>query len=257
MQRAAEDAVEAAREAGDDTALVIALHFAALPYIVAAPDGAAHRLQAALEIAHSLGDRRLTQLLEAFMAVTSLAAGDVERGVAGAEAVAEAVEGDGYEVFIANWAAWIATLIAEDTERNRYWTERQRDYLSRVGLVETWLSIWSMALSSAMEGEDIHEQLYRARLRADREGIESANDAVLALALIERIAGRPAAATELLGVITGRALNNTAHYVLYRALRRALRTKLGTEEFDACMNRGANVSPEIVLREHGLSISAP
>lgn len=257
MNRAAEEAIEAAEAAGDDTTLVIGLHFAALPHIVAAPRVAAQRLQAALEIAHSTSDRRLTQLLEAFAAVTSVAAGDVERGVAGAEAVAEAVEGDGYEVFIANWAAWLATLIAEDTERNRYWTDRQRDYIAGVGLVETWLTIWSMALSSAMQGEDIHEQLFRARLRADREGTESATDAVLALALVERVAARPSAAAELIGVVTGRALNNTAHYVLYRSLRRALRTQLGAEEYHACMNRGADVSPEAVLREHGLAISAP
>ena len=257
MHRAAEDAIAAARTAGDDSALVIALHFAALTPIVAAPDVAAQQLQAALEIAHPLGDRRLTQLLEAFIAVTSLADGDVERGLAGAEVVATAVEGDGYDVFIANWVAWIATLIAEDTERNRYWSDRQRDYLSRVGLAETWLSIWSMALSSALEGEDVHEQLYRARLRADREGVESATDAVLALALIEHIAGRPAAAAELLGVVTGRALNNTAHYVLYRTLRRSLRTQLGAEEWAASKNRGTNISPESVLLEHGLSISAP
>ena len=100
------------------------------------------------------------------------------------------MSGDGYEVFLANWSAWTATLVREDAERLRHWTDRQRHYLSRVGLPETWLSMWSMALSSVLEGEDVHERLFEARLRADREGLQSATDTVLALAMIARHEGR-------------------------------------------------------------------
>ena len=256
MQRAAEDAVELARIAGDAEALVIALHFEALPYIVAAPEDAASRLRHALGIADDLDDPRLAQLLEVFAAVAALADGDVGGGVERAEEVAHATEGDGYQVFIANWAAWMATLISEDAEALRHWTDRQRDYLALVGLRETWLTIWSMALSSAMEGEDVHIRLRQARLRADREGLQSATDTVLALAMIARFEQRPRDAAGLLGVVTGHALNNTAHYVLYRTLRGALRAQLGPGEVEDLMRRGSTMSMDSVLEDHDLSLTS-
>ncbi len=254
-------AVEHARSLHDDPsgdadppAHVVIGHFEALAYIVAEPPIAAEKLAAVRTVAESCRSSQLVDLVDAFTAVTVLADGDVARSVALAEEVAGRVDGDGYEVFIANWAAWIACLIAEDGPRLRRWTDRQRQYLLRVGLRETWLTIWSMALSSAVEGEDVLERLRIARRRADREGLESAADAVLALSVIERLAGRPDRAAELLGAVTGHRLNNTAHYVLYRSLRRALRDQLGAERLDAAMHAGSGRPLDDILDAGGLSL---
>ena len=256
MQQAAESAVARARDAGDDGALAIALHFEALPYIVAAPEEAVGRLGEAQTAAASFGDARLTKLVDAFAVMAALAGGEIDRGVEMTDRFDE-LTGDGYEVFITNWVGWMVGLVSEDLGRLRFWTDQQRLYLSTIGLMETWLTMWSMSLSSAMEGEDVHDRLHRARLRADREGLESASDAVLALALIARREDRPHDAAELLGTITGLPLNNAAHYVLFRTLRRSLQTELDADELRSAMERGAGTDPESVLVEAGLSTTSP
>jgi predicted ATPase/class 3 adenylate cyclase len=256
MSRAITDALSLADAADDDVALAIALHFDAITHIVADPTDAAARLDRVRGIAVSIGDRRLIDLTEAFATLATVAGGDIEDGAMRARELAGQVSGDGYEVFIANWVAWIALLISEDVVGLRYWTDRQRDYLTRIGVRETWLSILNMALSSAMEGEDVHERLYRARLQADREDLESGADTVLALAVIARADGRPHEAAELLGAATGQRLNNIAHYVLYRATFRALGAEIGPDERDVLMRRGTTQTVHDVLDAHGLLITA-
>ena len=159
-------------------------------------------------------------------------------------------------MFIANWVAWIAHLIVEEVEGLRYWTDRQRDCLTRIGVRETWLTIHNMALSAAMEGEDVHKNLYEARSQANREDVDSAADTVLALAVIARMEGRPHEASELLGSITGQPLNNVAHYVLYRATFVALGDDIDTGQRDELMQRGRGRTLRDVLDAHGRQISA-
>jgi predicted ATPase/class 3 adenylate cyclase len=255
MSRAIADALAVADAADDDAALAIALHFDALTRIVIDPPDAAARLARVHGIAESIGDRRLTHLIGAFAALATVADGDSGDGAVRISEIAGAVSGDGYEAFIANWVAWIAHLISEDVARLRYWTDRQRDYLTRIGVRETWLTIHNMALSSAMEGEDVHGRLYQARVQADREDLESAADTVLALAVIARVDGRSHEAAELLGVVTGQPLNNVAHYVLYRATFRALGGEIEPDERDELMRRGNERSVDEVLGTYGLLIT--
>ena len=80
---------------------------------------------------------------------------------------------------------------------------------------------------------------------------------MLALALIARRENRPHDAAELLGTITGLPLNNAAHYVLFRTLRRSLHTELDADELRSAMERGAGTDPESVLVEAGLSTTSP
>ncbi len=249
------DALAAADAADDHVALAIALHFDALTRIVVDPTDAVARLAHVRSIAESIGDRRLVHLADAFAALAIVAGGDVEDGALRAGEVASKVSGDGYEVFIANWVAWIAHLITEDVDRLRYWTDRQRAYLTRIGVRETWLTIHNMALSSAMEGEDVHERLHQARVQADREDLESAADTVLALAVIARADGRPHEAAELLGTVTGQRLNNVAHYVLYRATFTALGGEIESDERDVLVERGRERTVRDVLDAHGLLIT--
>jgi hypothetical protein len=155
-----------------------------------------------------------------------------------------------------SWVGWIAHLIFEDVEGQRYWTDRQREYLARIGVRETWLTIHNMALSAAMEGEDVHVRLYEARSQANREDVDSEADTVLALAVIARLEGRPHEASELLGSITGQPLNNVAHYVLYRATFVALGDEIDTDQRDELMQRGRGQTVRDVLDAHGLQISA-
>jgi hypothetical protein len=109
-----------------------------------------------------------------------------------------------------------------------------------------------MALSAAVEGEDVHERLYGARARAEREDVESEADTVLALAVIARADGRPRDAAELLGAVTGQRLNNVGHYVLYRATFMALGDEITTAERDEHVDRGRERTVRDVLDAHGL-----
>ena len=231
-------ALATANAADDDPALAIALHFDSINRIVLDPIDAADRLARVRDIAESIGDHRLVHLSDAFSALATVARGDTERGAAMARDLAGQVSGDGYEVFISNWVAWTAHLISEDVEQLRYWTDRQREYLTRIGVRETWLTIHNMALSSAMEGEDVHQRLHQACSQAHREDLDAAADTVLALAVIARVDRRPRDAAELLGSIAGQRLNNVAHYVLRRATFVALGGEIDPDERDELMQRG-------------------
>jgi predicted ATPase/class 3 adenylate cyclase len=256
VSRAITAAHATAHDADDDTALAIVLHFDAINRIVVDPIDAAARLGRVRDISESTGERRLVDLTRAFAALATVAGGDHEAGTATAREAAGKVSGDGYEVFIANWVAWVAHLISEDVERLRFWTDRQREYLTRIGVGETWLTVHNMALSTAMEGGDVHERLYQARAQADREDLDSAADTVLVLAVIARVDGRPRDAAHLLGSIAGQRLNNVAHYVLYRATFDALGSEITAKARDQLMQQGREHTVHDVLDAHGLPINA-
>jgi len=248
----AAEAAQLAEHTGDATALVIARQSDALHYVVSDPDEALARLDHALELARSLDDRRPERLLRAFVSVTQLSAGRIDLGMEIAEEVGHEVTGDGYDVFIANWAAWTGCLIRGDAERLRYWRERQRAYLSGVAISEPWMFLWSTALVSAMEGDDPTAGLRQARARADGEGHDVAADVILALVVIELLAGRNTEASELLGLAMSNRLNNLSHYVLARSLRAQLRDIVGNDELRHALRRGAERNPHEVLDARGL-----
>jgi predicted ATPase/class 3 adenylate cyclase len=255
--RSAAEAVQLAEQASDATALVIARQSDALHYVVIDPDEALARLDHALELAEPLDDPRLERLLRAFVSVTELSAGRTDRGMEIAEEVGHEATGDGYDVFIANWAAWTGCLIRGDAERLRYWRERQRTYLSSIAIPEPWMFLWSTALNHAMEGDDPIAGLRQARVRADSEGHDIAADVILALVVIELLAGRRTEAAELLGLVMRSRLNNLSHYVLARTLRTRLRESLDHDTLTAAMRRGARRDADETLDARGLSLDEP
>ncbi len=252
------EAVKLAAAADDNSrdaeAIVIALHFSALQHVVSAPEVAEAKLQEAKQLAASLDDGRLSQLLDAFSAMTALAEGGIERGTAMAERVATSVAGDGYEVYIAHWAAWTAGLIGGDVAKMRHWQEQQRQHLQSIDVAEPWLFWWSDGLLIGLEGGDPLRSLSVAFNRADTEGHDTANDTVLALAMIERSAGRPAVSAELLGAIRGKPLNNLSHYIVFRALSTALALDLGELELEGHMQAKTHTDPHELLDTWGLSL---
>ena len=251
--RAAAEAVRLAESAGDATATVIAQQSAALQFVVSDPDEALRRFDATLEIARSSEDRRLVRLLRAFVSVTQLAAGRIDLGMELADEVGHEVTGDGYDVFIAHWAAWTACMIRGDADGLRYWLDRQRTYLAGIDIPEPWMFLWSMALNHAMEGEDPVTRLRQARVRADGEGHDIAADVVLALVVVELLAERYEQAAELLGLVMRSPLNNLSHYVVARTLREQLKDRLDDETLRHAFERSTELDADAILDARGLS----
>ncbi len=248
---AAARALALTKSVDDPAAEVIARHFEAVHLIVPAPAEAMARLVDALDVARALGDPRLEQLLEAFMALAELSAGNGDKGMAIAETVGHQVDGDGYEFFIAHFAAWTSSLIQADVEQLRYWLERQRRHLLQIGLSLPWQFEWSTGLVDAVEGGDPIAGLQRTRDLANVEGHDLDADIVLALATIERHGQRCREAAEMLGAIKGRELGNLSHYILARYLRNDLRAELGDEVLREAMAEGARYEPGAILELWG------
>lgn len=251
---AAVRAAHLAAQSSDAEAVVIALHLTGLHLVMPDPRSAADRFAEAEDAARRCGDARLERLMRAFGAMAALSGGDIERGVSAAEAVADEVTGDGYDVFIAHWAAWTACLLNGDIARLRHWTDRQRAFLLGAGVAEPWLFLWSVALLHAMEGDGTTEDLRLARERAHGEGHQVDADIVLALAVIERARGNATEAAELLGATARAMLNNLSHYVLSGNLRAALRAELGDDEVRSAMADGAQRNPAEILDARGLAL---
>jgi hypothetical protein len=117
--------------------------------------------------------------------------------------------------------------------------------------------LWSLALNNAMVGEDPIAGLRQARVRADGEGHDISADVVLALVVIEQLAGRRVEAAELLGLAMASRLNNLSHYVLARTLRAELGDALGAETLGGALRRGAGQDPNEVLAALALSVEEP
>lgn len=251
---AASEALRLAADVDDAAAVVLARLAHALHYVVTEPEQAQARIAEAIVFAGRLDDPRPERLLRAFLAIAQLAGGDARGGTELAEHVALEVEGDGYDVFIANWAAWTAVLLSADAERLRYWRQRQRAFLTMVEIPEPWMFLWSTALGHALEGDDPDDGLRGARRRADSEGHDIAADVVLALALVEHVRGNAEPAAELLGVIRHRTLNNLSHYLMVGAIRSDLRRTLSRSELDECFARGNVQEPGDVLDRLGITL---
>jgi len=241
---------------GDDPAgSCLISHYWALARLTD-PDSARPRFHRALELARRSGDTRLVTLVETFLSVADIGAGDDDAAREAHARLAGQVSEDGYDNFILNWAGWMLGLAERDAGSARRWISRQHDYLDRTGIVETWITSFSTAMCDVAEGADVAPQLRHTLDLADREGYRADADCVLVLAYAAICADEPGEAAELAGTATHGRINATAHYALYTTvLDRALRRRLDPGALAAAAARGRARTPAEVLAGHGITRS--
>jgi predicted ATPase/DNA-binding winged helix-turn-helix (wHTH) protein len=237
----------------DSAGACLAAHHGALAHLTDA-DHAKGRLAAALDLAHQSGDVRLITLVEAFLAVADVAAGQYDQARAAVTRLDRTASEDGYDRFILHWAGWMLGLAERDAVAARRWMNLQQDSLDRTGIVETWLTSFSTAMCDVIDSSHVRTTLARTLALADREGYHADADCVLVVAYAEMCAGRFEAAAELVGIAVHGRFNATAHYVLYRAvLDRLLRQQLDPEVMADAMARGRARSAAEALAEYGIT----
>jgi hypothetical protein len=253
MFGAATAAVGLAAGSDDDAGACLAAHYDALAHLTE-PDRAKGHLAPALDLAHRSGDERLVTLVEVFLAVADLGAGNDEDVRARVARLDRTASEDGYDRFLLHWAGWMLGLAEQDAAAARHWIALQHDYLARTGIVETWITSFSTVLCDVAEGADMRPGLARTLGLADREGYRADADCVLVLAYAELCAGHLEAAAELVGTAMHGRFNATAHYVLYRAvLDRPLRRLLGGATLDEAGERGRQRSAGEALAAYGVT----
>ena len=259
-QMFAAPAEEAGLMEGDDPARsCLVAHYWALSRLTD-PDSARPRFRRALDLASRSGDTRLVTLMEAFLTVADVRAGDHDQAREAQARLERRVSEDGYDSFILNWAGWLLGLAERDAASARRWISRQHDYLDRTGIVETWITSFSTAMCDAVEGADVVSRLRHTLDLADREGYQAEADCMLVLAYAALCADRPEEAAELVGTALHGRINATAHYALYSVvLDRALQHALGTSAMSEAAARGRERSPAEVLAAHGItqSVASP
>ena len=237
----------------DPAGACLAAHYGALAHLTDA-DHAKVRLAPALGLAHQSGDGRLVNLIEAFLAVADVAAGQNEEARTALGRLALTASEDGYDSFILHWAGWLLALAERDAADARNWMALQQDYLDRTGIVETWITSFSRAMHNVLDGGDVEPMLTRALALADREGYRADADCVLVLAYAEMCVGRFESAAELVGTAVHGRFNATAHYVLYRAvLDRLLKQQLDAAVLTEAMTRGHARTAGDALAEYGIT----
>jgi len=240
----------------DPAGACLAAHYDAIAHLSEAGQ-AKGRLAAALELAHRSGDLRLITLIEAFVAVADVAAGQYDEARAAVTGLDRGASEDGYDRFIVHWAGWMLGLAERDAGAARRWMSLQQDYLDRTGIVETWITSFSTAMCDAIDGSDVGTTLAHTLVLADREGYHADADCVLVLSYSEMCAGRWDVAAELIGTAVQGRFNATAHYVLYRAvLDRPLRQQLDPAPMTDAMVRGRARTPAQALAEYGITRAA-
>ena len=259
-QMFAAPAEEAGLMDGDDLAgSCLVAHYWALSRLTD-PDSARPRFHRALDLARQAGDARLVTLMEAFLTVADVRAGDHDQAREAQARLEARVSEDGYDNFILNWAGWMLGLAERDAAGARRWISRQHDYLDRTGIVETWITSFSTAMCDVLEGADVVSRLRHTLDLADREGYQAEADCVLVLAYAAICADRPEEAAELVGNALHGRINATAHYALYSVvLDRALQRQLEAPALTAAAARGREHTPAEVLAVHGItrSIGSP
>jgi predicted ATPase/DNA-binding winged helix-turn-helix (wHTH) protein len=236
---------------GTDAAVCIATHYHSLAYLTD-PGAAADHFTKALRLAQ---DPRLANLINVFLIVADLADGVHGELDDRFESLRKVASDDGYDRFILHWAAWMSGLVRLDGDTARRWMRRQHDYLQRTGIIETWISAISEALTDAVDGSDVTRKLSYVLALADREGYRAAGDCTLALAYSEACRGNGVEAAELLGTALGSRFNSTAHFVLYRVVvDPVVRRVIGDDvEFAAAVARGEVRTAEAALAAYGLT----
>ena len=217
-------------------------------------DRARVSLAGALDLAHRSDDPRLVTLIEAFLAVTDLLAGQHELVHSAVTRIEPSASEDGYDRYIIHWAGWMLGLAERDAALARYWMGQQHKYLDRTGIVESWLTWFSTAMCDVIDGTDVRMLLARALALASREGYHAEADCVLVLAYAEMCANHFEVAAELIGTAMHHRFNTPAHYPLYRAvIDRRLREKLGDGAMNAALARGRARTAAGALAEYGIA----
>lgn len=252
MSQAAASAsrVAATREV---TAACLAAHYEALPEI---PDRGGHhpRLEAAMALARLSGEPRLVTLVEAFHGAAHLANENYDEGRRLVRRLDGTASADGYDRFITHWVGWMLALAERDATAAQHWMSAQLDFLDRTGIVETWLSSLSLALTRVVTGGDFLAPLSRALALADQEGYRAEADCVLVLAYSQVCADRFVAAAELMGTAIRGRFNTTAHYALYQiVLDRPVRRRLDVRDLEAAVARGRARAASAALADYGVS----
>jgi predicted ATPase/DNA-binding winged helix-turn-helix (wHTH) protein len=234
-----------------DAAVCIAAHYHSLAYLTD-PAAAVDHFTTALRLAQ---DPRLATLINVFLIVADLADGARGELDDRFEALRTDASDDGYDRFILHWAAWMSGLVRLDGETAWRWMRRQHEYLQRTGIIETWLTSISEALTDAVDGSDVTRQLSYVLAMADREGYQAAGDCTLALAYSEACRGNGVEAAELLGTALGSRFNSTAHFVLYRVVVDPVVRRLVGDDaaFAASVARGQGRTAEAALAAYGVT----
>ena len=251
MFEAASSAQSLLDRVDDPAGACLATHYGALAHLTE-PGEAEERLSRALALAHEAQDQRLVTLIETFLAVPDLASGRLDATRAATTRLDRLASDEGYDRFILHWVGWMLALASQDAGEARRWMTAQQAFLTRTGIVETWITSFSSAFCDVLEGGDAGTVLSRSLALADREGYQADADCVLVLAYAELCEGRLEAAAELIGTAVGGRFNATAHYVLYRAvLDRPLREQLDADTLDRALARGRKQRPSDALAARG------
>jgi predicted ATPase/DNA-binding winged helix-turn-helix (wHTH) protein len=234
----------------DEPAAVIAFLYGALGAIGRRPDDCAAGLEAAAIRARKAEEPGLDRLARAFRVVALLAAGRYDDAKAGIAEPGE-LTGDGYDRYIAVWAAWTDALGDRDGPRLRRWMDAQLENVRDSGLRENWLSMFSMTLTLIGEGANWRPYLSRARRRAEAEGRQADVDCVFALAYAAACRDEHERAAELIGATGGALFHDTANFLHHLIVRdRTVRPHLTPEAFDAAVARGRRLSiPDILAAD--------
>ncbi|MET0579911.1 MAG: hypothetical protein ABW122_14730 [Ilumatobacteraceae bacterium] len=233
----------------DRDAIAIAEHFLMLQHLL----DASRADQAITSALQTATDERFITLLRAFALVPR--AGHLDdatlRNVVGE--LESSCSADGYERYILNWAMWLHGLALRDDEWARRGIDQQYDYLHAVGLSETWLTAYSLAVTQMIDGISGRSQLDHALELADHEGYHIEGDCLLALAYSESCANNPVRAAELLALARTRTINATAHHVLRAVVVEPLvRRTVDPETYKAAVRRGSAQSVHDGLAAYGI-----
>jgi predicted ATPase len=219
----------------DRAASCILAHYAALSRFTDPARAQAHLTEARL----LADDPRLVHLVDSFMLIPQIAAGDAAAVFEQAEKLERSVSDDGYESYILHWVGWLAGLARQNAREARHWMDLQHAFLERTGIVETWITTLSEALTDAVDGSDARLMITRAFALADREGYRAEGDCALALAYSEACRGELVSAAELIGAAMHSHFNATAHYALYRVvIEPVVREQLGSARYAEAIERG-------------------
>jgi predicted ATPase/DNA-binding winged helix-turn-helix (wHTH) protein len=253
MTDATSTATQQAGTADDPAAACLVMLYQAIVHLTDAAQANLHLTQAT-ELADAAGESRLGTLVESFRAAADLIAEDYDIAHERLSGLDRTASRDGYDRFITHWVGWTLAIAERDGAAARRWMGAQQDFLDRSGIVETWLSSFSAAMTQIVAGGEFRGHLNRALTLADREGYRAEADCVLVPAYAELCAHRYEAAAELMGTAVRGRFNTTAHYVLYRVvLDRAVRKHLDPHELDDALTRGRTRTAAEVLAGHGIS----
>nr|NIS28644.1 hypothetical protein [Actinomycetota bacterium]NIU64099.1 hypothetical protein [Actinomycetota bacterium]NIW25902.1 hypothetical protein [Actinomycetota bacterium] len=252
MADAAASARALASGGGDAAAACLAAHYEALVRLTD-PEPARVRLAAAMRQAGHSGDARLATLVTAFVAAAHLAAAEYDEAHTLLEKLDREASDDGYDRFIAHWIGWLLGIAGRDAGVADRWMGAQQAFLDRTGIMETWISSFSAAMTRVTAGGDYRDQLDRALSLAVREGYRAEADCVLVLAYAEMCRERYAAAAELMGTAIRGRFNTTAHYMLYHVvLAQPMRRLVDPRDLADAIARGRRRTAAEALAEYGI-----